>query len=288
MVAANVRWLAGYRHPRFGATGVLRGAVLAAMTGARPQAGVPQHRPAVPPAPPPPHRGGRSSPPPGRRRREAGPPAGRQPAPGRQLRPGRGRSAPPVGRGGHRQEQHRAARGRAEPDGLAEDGADVRVQVEAGRVGHRQPHHRRLTGVVLLDRRDSRRQVGGQVGGEDQVPAPERLRLARPLSLLLTSPRRNSPALGRNSPPQVSCLPMGEGGSGPAPPGTAPLPLGGSQPPRALTAWSTIEIGMYPVERAERQQAPTLPAGAPTVALTGSAWIWERTVQATAETPKGA
>ncbi|MFF0390529.1 TnsA-like heteromeric transposase endonuclease subunit [Kitasatospora sp. NPDC004615] len=36
VVAANVRWLAGYRHPRFGADGVLREAVLAAF--ARPRA----------------------------------------------------------------------------------------------------------------------------------------------------------------------------------------------------------------------------------------------------------
>ncbi|MFF3116184.1 hypothetical protein ACFVSN_44230 [Kitasatospora sp. NPDC057904] len=75
----------------------------------------------------------------------------------------------------------RAARGRVGPEGLAEDGADVRVQVEAGRVGRRQPHHRRLAGVILLDQGDGHRQVGD----EDQVPAPERHALARPLGLLV-------------------------------------------------------------------------------------------------------
>ncbi|KDN80464.1 hypothetical protein KCH_77960 [Kitasatospora cheerisanensis KCTC 2395] len=38
VVAANVRWLAGYRHPRFGADGVLREAVLAAFAEPRPLA----------------------------------------------------------------------------------------------------------------------------------------------------------------------------------------------------------------------------------------------------------
>lgn len=56
-----------------------------------------------------------------------------------------------------------------------------RVEVEGGRIGQRKPEHGRPAGVVLLGSVEG----VGQVGGKGEAPAPERLTLPRPPSLLV-------------------------------------------------------------------------------------------------------